>query len=111
MVAAAALLVFGLWAAYPRRPNLAAFNPDTVARVDAATWRDYYDKRYLALFGHLYQLFAREYGYSPLDSLRIALAAAQAAKTFQPTTSRAAAAATRNCSAYATFGGIVSTCA
>jgi hypothetical protein len=54
-------------------------------------WRAYYDKRYLALFGELYALSRREYGFSPVDSLRLAVSAARAAKTFQPTTSRAAA--------------------
>ena len=54
-------------------------------------WRDYYDKRYVALFGHLYELSRTQFGFSPLDSFRIALSAAQAAKAFQPTRSREAA--------------------
>ena len=43
-------------------------------------WRDYYEKRYAALFGHLYELSRTQFGFSPLDSFRIALAAAQAAR-------------------------------
>ncbi|WP_028346255.1 hypothetical protein [Bradyrhizobium murdochi] len=54
-------------------------------------WRDYYDKRYPALFHHLYELSRTQFGFSPLDSFRIALAAARAAKAFQPTRSREAA--------------------
>ena len=54
-------------------------------------WRDYYEKRYVALFGHLYELSRTQFGFSPLDSFRIALSAAQAAKAFQPTRSREAA--------------------
>ena len=56
-------------------------------------WRAYYDKRFLALFKDHYSLSRDHYGYSPLDSLRMVLSAAKAAKKFQPTTSRAAAAA------------------
>ena len=48
-------------------------------------WRDYYEKRYVALFGHLYELSRTQFGFSPLDSFRIALSAAQ------PTRSREAA--------------------
>jgi hypothetical protein len=40
---------------------------------------------------HLYELSRTQFGFSPLDSFRIALAAAQAAKAFQPTRSREAA--------------------
>jgi len=54
-------------------------------------WRDYYENRYVALFGHLYELSRTQFGFSPLDSFRIALSAAQAAKAFQPTRSREAA--------------------
>ena len=54
-------------------------------------WRDYYEKRYAALFDHLYELSRTQFGFSPLDSFRIALSAAQAAKAFQPTRSREAA--------------------
>jgi len=56
-------------------------------------WRDYYEKRYVALFGHLYELSRTQFCFSPLDSFRIALSAAQAAKAFQPTRSREAVAA------------------
>ena len=51
-------------------------------------WRDYYDKRYVRLFWDLYASSRAEFRFSPLDSFRIALAAAHAARLFQPTTSR-----------------------
>ena len=54
-------------------------------------WRDYYEKRHVALFGHLYELSRTQFGFAPLDSFRISLSAAQAAKAFQPTRSREAA--------------------
>jgi hypothetical protein len=50
--------------------------------------RDYYEKRYAALFYHLDDSSRRRFGFSPLDSVRIALSAAQAARAFQPTRSR-----------------------
>jgi hypothetical protein len=80
----------GIYAAWPRHADLRRFEPADIARLETAMWRDYYDKRYVALFGHLYELSRTQFGFSPLDSFRIALSA-QAAKAFQPTRSRAAA--------------------
>jgi hypothetical protein len=88
------VLVLGLIGAYawwPRHADLRSFEPAEIARLETAMWRDYYDKRYVALFYHLYEMSRTQFGFSPLDSLRIALAAAQAAKAFQPTRSREAA--------------------
>jgi hypothetical protein len=70
---------------------LRGFEPAEIARLETAMWRDYYEKRYVALFGHLYQVSRTQFGFAPLDSFRIALAAAQAARAFQPTRSREAA--------------------
>ena len=81
----------GAYAAWPRHADLRGFEPAEIARLETAMWRDYYDKRYVALFGHLYELSRTQFGFAPLDSVRIALSAAQAAKAFQPTGSRAAA--------------------
>jgi hypothetical protein len=88
------LAVVALAAAYigwPRHADLTRFDPATMARLETAMWRHYYEKRYFPLFGDLYDVSRREYGFSPLASVRIAVAAAQAAKTFQPSTSRAEA--------------------
>jgi hypothetical protein len=81
----------GVYAAWPRHADLRGFEPAEIARLETAMWRDYYEKRYVALFGHLYELSRTQFGFSPLDSVRIALTAAQAAKAFQPTCSREAA--------------------
>lgn len=81
----------GAYASWPRRADLRGFEPAEIARLETAMWRDYYEKRYVALFGHLYQLSRTQFGFAPLDSFRIALAAAQAARAFQPTRSREAA--------------------
>lgn len=85
---AAALAAAGLYVGWPRQADLRAFDPQGMARLETAMWRDYYDKRYQALFGHLYELSRTQFGFSPLDSIRIAVAAAKAARTFQPTHSR-----------------------
>jgi hypothetical protein len=81
----------GAYASWPRQADLRGFEPAGIARLETAMWRDYYEKRYVALFGHLYELSRTQFGFSRLDSFRIALSAAQAAKAFQPTRSRAAA--------------------
>ncbi len=81
----------GAYASWPRQADLRGFEPAEIARLETAMWRDYYEKRYVALFGHLYELSRTQFGFAPLDSVRIALAAAQAAKAFQPTRSREAA--------------------
>jgi hypothetical protein len=90
VILAATLLIAALlaYACIPRNADLRAFDPDEMARLETAMWRDYYDKRYPALFYHLYESSRAQFGFSPLLSLRIALAAAEAAKTFQPTKSR-----------------------
>jgi hypothetical protein len=86
-----ALVLGGAYASWPRHADLRGFEPAEIARLETAMWRDYYEKRHVALFGHLYELSRTQFGFSPLDSFRIALAAAQAAKAFQPTRSREAA--------------------
>jgi hypothetical protein len=90
-VAIAAVAIVALAAAYigiPRHADLTKFDPGAMARLETSMWRQYYDKRYLSLFGDLYEVARSEYGFSPLDSLRLAVAAATAAKAFQPSTSR-----------------------
>jgi hypothetical protein len=76
---------------WPRKAELRAFDPAEMARLETAMWRDYYEKRYPALFYHLYESSRAGFGFSPLASARIAMSAALAAKTFQPTRSRAEA--------------------
>jgi hypothetical protein len=80
-----------LYAGIPRNADLRAFDPQRMAVRETAMWRDYYDKRYARLFWDLYASSRTEFRFSPLDSFRIALAAAHAARLFQPTTSRAEA--------------------
>lgn len=90
LLAMALLTAFVCW---PRRADLRAFDPAGMARLETAMWCDYYEKRYPALFYHLYEMSRTQFGFSPFDSVRIALAAAKAAKAFQPTRSRGEATA------------------
>jgi hypothetical protein len=83
-----AVVAYTCW---PRKAELRAFDPAEMARLETAMWRDYYEKRYPALFYHLYESSRAGFGFSPLASARIAMSAALAAKTFQPTRSRAEA--------------------
>jgi hypothetical protein len=85
------IAVAAVYAGWPRTADLRAFDPAEMARLETAMWRDYYEKRYPLLFWHLYEPTRSEFGFSPLQSVRIALSAAQAAKLFQPTRSRAEA--------------------
>jgi len=91
---AAGLAVVVLAAAYiclPRHADLTKFDPGAMARIETAMWRNYYEKRYLFLFRDLYEVARGQYGFSPLDSVQLAMAAADAARSFQPSTSRAEA--------------------
>jgi hypothetical protein len=80
-----------LYAGWPRTADLRAFDPADMARLETAMWRDYYEKHYPLLFSHLYESTRGQFGFSPLQSVRIAWSAAQAARAFQPTRSRAEA--------------------
>jgi hypothetical protein len=92
VVALAVLIpVLAAYTCWPRKAELRAFDPAEMARLETAMWRDYYEKRYPALFYHLYESSRAGFGFSPLASARIAMSAALAAKTFQPTRSRAEA--------------------
>jgi hypothetical protein len=86
-----ALAVAAAYAFIPRKADLAAFEPAAMARAETLMWRHYYDKRYVPLFLELYGAARNERNFSPWDSLRIAVFAAGAARTFQPSTSRAGA--------------------
>jgi hypothetical protein len=93
LVTVALLIAAGaLYAVWPRHADLTAFEPAAMARLETAMWRSYYEKRYVALFRDLYSVSREQYNFSPLDSMRIALAAASAAQEFQPSTTRAEAA-------------------
>lgn len=86
------LVIVGLgYALWPRKADLRNFDADAVARLETAMWRDYYNHDQKALAMKLYTLNREQYHFSPADSARLAYYAGQAAKLFQPTTSRAEA--------------------
>lgn len=87
----AALALGALYLFFPRQADLTAFDPQAMGRLETAMWRHYYEKRYVALARDLYDAARRQQGFSSWDSMRIAIAAASADGTFQPTTSRAQA--------------------
>ena len=91
LAVAAVAAAAAAYAAVPRHADLAAFDPAEMARLETAMWRHYYEQRYAALALDLYQVAHGQQGFSPLDSLRLALAAVRAARAFQPSTSRAQA--------------------
>ena len=66
-IAAGAVLV-AAYAAIPRHADLRAFDPAEMARLETAMWRDYYDKRYAALFYHLYESTRTQFGFSPFGA-------------------------------------------
>lgn len=88
VVACLVLLGIALYWSIPRKANLRTFDPARMAVLETAMWRDYYEKRCFDLFFNLYLSSRLEFGFSPLDSAKIAVAAANAARTFQPTRSR-----------------------
>jgi hypothetical protein len=79
--------------AVPGKQTLRSFDPAEMSRLETAMWRDYYEKHYAALFYHLYESSRAQFGFSLLDSMKIGLFAARAARAFQPTRSRAEASA------------------
>lgn len=83
-----AVLVALVWAVWPRTGNLRDFDADAVARLETVMWRDYYERDYKDLWLQLFNLHQQEYHFSPTQSYQLATSAAQAARLFQPTTSR-----------------------
>ena len=61
----AALVGYACW---PRKADLRVFDPAAMARGETAMWRDYYEKRYPALFAHLYESSRAQFGFSPLTT-------------------------------------------
>jgi len=90
---AGAVIAFGLlWAGIdlwaPRSTDIRSFDPDEVARLDAAMWRSYYDRQRLRLFGQLAELLRNQYHLTPLKSHLAAYDAAKAAFMFKGGSSR-----------------------
>jgi len=78
---AAAWLIFDLYGSCSS--SLRAFDPNEVARLEAAMWRSYYAKDHLRLFGQLAELLRRQYHLPFGRSNLLAYYAARAAFVFK----------------------------
>src|SRR6266576_4128804 len=68
---------------YPRTAKMREFNPDEVARLEAAMWRSYYDKKQVQLFNQLSELLRTQYHMPLVRSNEVAYYAANAAFVFK----------------------------
>jgi hypothetical protein len=90
-LAALALLAAGLYAAAPWHADLSGFDAARMGEREMLMWRHYYERRYVALAADLYAGAHEDFGFSPWDSVRLAVAAADAARRFQPSRNAAEA--------------------
>lgn len=74
-------VVYDLYA--PRTAHLREFDPNEVARLEAAMWRSYYEKQRLRLFNQLSELLRTQYNMPLVRSNRVAYYAANAAFVFK----------------------------
>jgi hypothetical protein len=67
----------------PRRVDIRSFDPDEVARREAAMWRAYYDHRALPFFAEIARLMRSQFGLGPARAALLAGLAVRAAVVFQ----------------------------
>ena len=67
----------------PRRVDIRSFDPDEVARREAAMWRAYYDHRALPFFTEIARLMRSQFGLGPARAALLAGLAVRAAVVFQ----------------------------
>src|SRR5215467_10972545 len=80
-----------VWFFTPGPNRFRTFDPVAVGRTEAVMWRAYYERQRLRLMAGLMLNANRDFGLSPFDSIRAGFSAAEAARTFQRSRSRAAA--------------------
>jgi hypothetical protein len=68
------------------RPDLHAFDPQIMGRMESAMWRSYYEGRWVRLGWQAMQLAHGQYGFSWWDSARMSAHAAVAAMYFRKNT-------------------------
>ncbi|MBI3950889.1 MAG: hypothetical protein HY314_10605 [Acidobacteria bacterium] len=88
------ILIVGLiWIAIdlygPRSSSIRNFDPNEVARLEAAMWRSYYDRKPLQLFNQLTELMRTQYRLPFARSNAVAYQAAKAAFVFKDGRNRA----------------------
>ncbi|MGQ0533453.1 MAG: hypothetical protein ACT4OF_12290 [Caulobacteraceae bacterium] len=79
------------WLFTPGPSRFRSFDPEAVGQAEAELWRAYYERRRVDLASGLMLNANRDFGLSPFDSIRAGLSAAEAARTFQRSRSRAGA--------------------
>lgn len=67
--------------------DITSFRPEYMGMAEALMWKQYYDRKYIALCANLF-FCARHVGFSSLLSVRLGFFAAQAAHLFQASRSR-----------------------
>ena len=60
------------------------FDPDRVARLETASWRAYYDRRWLSMARVLVAAHREQFGLSPAGALLATISASRAAIAFAP---------------------------
>jgi hypothetical protein len=68
---------------FPRTAKMREFDADEVARLEAAMWRSYYDKKQVQLFNQLSELLRTQYHMPLVRSNQVAYYAANAAFVFK----------------------------
>jgi hypothetical protein len=82
-VALTVVIAIALYVCIPRRADLRGFDPSRLAALETGMWRDYYQHKRLPLAIKLYRVSREQYGFSPLDSVRLGWHAAKAAIAFK----------------------------
>lgn len=85
------LAVGAFWALRAPEDHFRSFDPAVVGKDESDLWRAYYEHRYPDLAKGLTLTENRDFGLSPFDSARSGFAAANAARVFQKSHSRAQA--------------------
>jgi hypothetical protein len=86
VIVALLLAIFAAYVCIPRKAHLRHFDPNAIATLETTMWREYYEHRKLALALSLYEMSRNQHGFSPLDSVRLAKSAADAAIVFKDST-------------------------
>ncbi|HVY85183.1 MAG TPA: hypothetical protein VG943_08620 [Caulobacterales bacterium] len=91
LLLAAVLLAFALWLFSPGPNQFRSFDPVALGGAETDLWRDYYERKHVELAREIILTEHDDFGLSPWISLRSGFAAADAARIFQASHSRAEA--------------------
>jgi len=77
-----AVLIVAAYCFWPRSPSLYSFDPDRMAELQTAIWRDSAAKKSRELVLPLYETYERQYRLPPISSLKLAFDTARALHIF-----------------------------